>query len=453
MRFGEHASFLNAALVNEAMIDLHQRIHSKEVQLRKEGDDVILAGWASDIRNLGKIAFIKLRDREGEVQVTVLSDCPQFKEVAELSKESVIVCHGKVKQGKQTSGAKEVTLHDFEVISRADPNLPIDISGKIPTGLDKRLDNRFLDLRNPRNLAIFKVRSMVNWSIRNFLAKEGFIEMQTPKIISAGAEGGATLFPVQYYDKTVYLSQSQQLYKQMMLIAGFEKIFEIGPSFRAEKSHTMRHLTEFTHFDFEMSFIKDEDDVLKVLERLFVQVCKDINELCAESLKLIGVTIEVPALPFPRITVAKGIELLNEHGANLPSDFDLGIEEEKKLGELVKKKFGADAYFLTKYPASQRAFYIMRDGQLSRGFDFEYCGTELVSGGQREHRYDQLCAQISDKGMKLKDFDFYTTPFKFGAPTHGGFGMGMDRLVMKLLKLENVRDAVLFPRDPERVVP
>lgn len=435
------------------MIDLHKRISTSQVQQRGEGDDVVLAGWAADIRNLGKIAFIKLRDREGTVQLTALPDFKQFSQLKDIAKESVISVHGKVQAGKQKSGAKEVVLHDLEVLSASDPNLPIDISGTIPTSLDKRLDNRFLDLRNPRNLAIFKVRSTVNWAVRQFMAKEGVIEMQTPKIISQGAEGGATLFPVVYYDKKAYLSQSQQLYKQMMLIAGFEKVFEIGPSFRAEKSHTMRHFTEFTQIDFEMSFINDEDDVLKFLERLFVHVCQTVNELCQEQLRMLGVTIDVPMLPFPRITVSKAIELLNEEGAKLPPDFDLGIEEEKKLGEIVRKKFKTDAYFITKYPATQRAFYIMNDNGVSRGFDFEYRGTELVSGGQREHRYPVLCKQIEGKGLVLKTFEFYTTPFKYGAPPHGGFGLGVDRLTMKLLNLENIREACLFPRDPERVVP
>ncbi len=433
-------------------MDLHKRIPSSAVQHREENEDVILAGWAAEVKNMGKIAFIKLRDREGEVQIVIPQDCPQFSKVNDITKESVIVIHGKVKQGKQKSGAKEVMLHEFEIMSAADPNLPIDVTGKIPTGLDKRLDFRLLDLRNPKHLAIFKVRNIINWAARQFMMKEGVIEMQTPKIISAGAEGGATLFPVLYYDKKAYLSQSQQLYKQMMLIAGFEKVFEIGPSFRAEKSHTMRHFTEFTQIDFEMSFINDEDDVLKFIEHMFVHVCKTVNESCAEQLKLLGVTIDVPALPFPRVTFEHAMTMLKEAGESPPED-DINIEMEKKLGVLIQKKFKTDAFFITKYPWNQRAFYIMNDNGTSRGFDFEYRGTELVSGGQREHRHANLCKNIEAKELKVKDFEFYTEPFKYGAPTHGGFGMGVDRLTMKLLNLENIREACLFPRDPERLVP
>jgi len=267
------------------------------------------------------------------------------------------------------------------------------------------------------------------------------------------AEGGATLFPVQYYKKTAYLSQSQQLYKQMMLIAGFDKIFEIGPSFRAEKSHTGRHLTEFTQLDFEMSFINDEDDVLKVLERLFVFMCEAVKKDCAPQLELLGVTLDVPKLPFPRVTHDEAKELLTAAGIALEEDGDLGSEAERKLGDLVKEKYGTEAYFLTKWPYAIKPFYIMTDGETSRGFDFEFRGEELSSGGQREHRHDVLLKQIAGKGLKVEDFAFYTTPFQYGAPPHGGFGLGIDRVTKKILGLDNIREAVLFPRDPERLVP
>jgi aspartyl-tRNA synthetase len=343
-------------------------------------------------------------------------------------------------------------LEEFEVVTSADP-VPIDMSGKIDTGLDKRFDYRIIDLRNPKILAIFKIRSRINMATREFLTKENFIEMQTPKIIGAGAEGGATLFPVKYYNKTAYLSQSQQLYKQMLLAAGFEKVFEIGPTFRAEKSHTTRHLAEFTHFDFEISFIDDEDDVLKVLEKWFVYVVKDIQKTCKPELELLGAKLETPKFPFPRVTYEECLELLNKSGAKLKSGDDIGTEDEKKLGELIKKKYGADAYFITKWPMALKAFYIMAEEKLSKGFDFGYKGLELASGGQREHRVDILAKQIKDKGLNPKEFEFYLSAFRYGAPPHGGFGLGMDRLVQLICGLENVREAVLFPRDPERLSP
>jgi aspartyl-tRNA synthetase len=434
-------------------IDLSKRVNAKQVQELDEGTEVVLAGWASDVRSLGKIAFIMLRDREGVTQLTALSDFPQFDEIANITKESVVACNGVVKLGKRKDGAKEVHLTSVEVLSPSDPQLPIDFSGKIATGLDKRLDYRFLDLRNPNILAIFKVRNVINVAIREFVQSEGFIEMQTPKVISAGAEGGATLFSVDYFGKPAYLSQSQQLYKQLMLIAGFEKIFEIGPSFRAENSNTVRHQTEFTQLDFEMSFINDEDDVLKVFERMFVHVLKTVNEKCEEQLKLLGVTVDIPQLPFPRVTYQEGRQLLSEAGVEVEDGEDFGMEQEKLLAEQVKNKYNTEAYFITKYPYVIKPFYIMTDGPISRGFDFEFKGDEIFSGGQREHRHEILVNQIADKGLNPKEFEFYTDPFKYGAPPHGGFGVGIDRLTMKILGLNNIREAVLFPRDPNRVIP
>jgi aspartyl-tRNA synthetase len=230
-------------------------------------------------------------------------------------------------------------------------------------------------------------------------------------------------------------------------------VFEIGPSFRAEKSHTTRHLTEFTHFDFEMAFIKDEDDVLKVLERLFVFVLEQVKKECAKELELLGVKIEVPKLPFPRIGYAQGIKLVQEAGSKIKEGEDIGAEDEKLLGEVVKKKYKTDAYFLTKFPFSIKPFYIMTDEDVSRGFDFEYKGEELCSGGQREHRYDILVQQMKEKGLNPKEFEFYLAAFRYGIPSMGGFGMGVDRLVKNVLDLDNVREGVLFPRDTERITP
>lgn len=434
-------------------MSLAGRIPARAVQNRKEGEEVLVVGFASDVKLLGRLAFIVLRDRSGTVQVVVPPDNAQFGDVGAITRESIVAVRGVVKASRLKRGGNELQLKHFEVVNPAMPNLPIDFSGRIPTGLDKRLDWRILDLRNPRVLAIFKVRSRINMALREFLIDEGFIEMQTPKLISAGAEGGATLFPVVYYDRKAFLSQSQQLYKQMMLAAGFEKVFEIGPTFRAEKSHTTRHLTEFTHFDFEMACIDSEEDVLKVLERLFVSVLKDVMKNCAEEVALLGVKVDIPELPFPRVTYKEAVGLLNASGSKMKFGEDIGSEDEKKLGEHVLKKFKTPAYFITKFPFALKPFYIMTDDDVSRGFDFEYRGVELASGGQREHRYEVLKKQIKDKGLNVDDFEFYLDAFKYGMPPHGGFGMGVDRLTQTILNLENIREAVLFPRDPERLEP
>ncbi len=433
-------------------LDLHKRVYSSEVQASKPGSLVVVAGWAADVKSLGKIAFIKLRDRTGYLQL-VSTDAKLIEKISKLTNESVILATGKVQASKQKSGGNEIELKEFEVLNLSEPKMPIDISGKIQTDLSKRLDYRVLDLKSPRNLAIFKIRSQANASTRDFLLAKGFIEMQTPKLVAAGTEGGATLFQADYYGRKVFLSQSQQLYKQYLLAAGFDRVFEIGPSFRAEKSHTMRHLTEFTHFDFEMAFIKDEEDILNVLEEWFVYLLKDLNKKCSEQLKLLGATFEVPKQPFPRITYEECLKLLSTVGVKLKFGDDIGTDEEKKVGELIKKKYKTNAYFITKYPYTLKPFYIKTDGKISRGFDFEYDGEELASGGQREHSAETLTKQIKEKGLNPKDFEFYLLPFRYGMPPHGGFGLGIDRLIRYILKLENIREAVLFPRDPERLTP
>ncbi len=281
-------------------ISLAKRIHTAKVQEKKEGDEVIVAGFAADAKEMGKIAFITLRDRSGTVQIVATPENHHFKDIKGISKESVIAIRGKVKASKLKSGAKELQLEELEVITASQPNLPIDFSGKILTNLDKRLDFRILDLRNPKILAIFKIRSRVNMAVREFL-----------------------------------LSQSQQLYKQMMLAAGFEKVFEIGPTFRAEKSHTTRHMTEFTHFDFEMAYIDDEDDVLKVMERMFVHVMDDVAKNCRADFETLGIKPDIPALPFPRVPYRECIEMLNANGSRTKFGEDITSEDERILGKLI----------------------------------------------------------------------------------------------------------------------
>jgi len=439
------------------MISLSKRIYSSEALASKIGATVVLAGWAEQIKVMGKLAFIKLRDRNGYAQLTFLeSNFPNLNKLSRLTKESVISVKGKVVKSKSRQFPKEILVSQLDIINRAETPLPIEFLGKgIETGLAKRLDHRFIDLRNPTALAIFKIRSAAVEAIRECLSDQGFIEMHTPKISGAGAEGGATMFPVVYFGKKAYLSQSQQLYKQMMMATGFDRVFEIGPSFRAEKSHTLRHLTEFTQLDLEMAFITSEEDVLKLQERLLVYVIKYLQKNCRAELELLGKKPEVPKIPFPRITHVKATELLQKAGVKIKQGTEIDLEHEKNLGQIIKKKYGADAYFLTKFPwhLSVCKFYWMQDGETGRGADLEYKGQELVTGAQREHRYDVLVQQIKDKKLNPKDFISYLYPFKFGMPPHGGFGWGIDRMLSYILDVENIREVVLFPRDPERLNP
>jgi len=435
-------------------IDIHKRVCSCEVQKAKEGSKAVVAGFAAEVKSLGKIAFIKLRDREGFVQL-VSTDSKLIDKISKIPQESVIVAEGKVKKSKLKAGGNELDLEHFEILSEAQ-KLPIDISGKIETDLSKRLDYRYIDLRNPKNLAIFKIRAEITRAVREFLTNNGFIEMQTPKLVGMGAEGGATLFTIpDYYGKKAYLAQSQQFYKQLMQISGFERVFEIGPSFRAEKSHTVRHMTEFSHIDVELSFIKDLDDVLKIGEGLLAHALTCVKKNCQEELKLLGVEIELAKLPLPRVNYTEAIDMLRKAGSKIKQGEDIGMEDEKLLGELVKKKFKSDAYFLQKFPWKLDVckFYSMREGNFGSVADFEYKGQELFTGAQREHRVEILKKQIKEKGLKEKDFEYYIEPFKYGCPPHGGFGMGLDRLTQYMLNLPNVREATLFPRDPERLAP
>jgi len=415
---------------------------------------VFLEGWIHEIRDLAKIKFILLRDVSGIVQC-IIKDEKLMKKFSEISVESVISIQGEAKPAQVKSpevsrNEVEIEVKDFEIINKAQEP-PIQVLEKgITTALPKRLDYRFLDLRKPRNLAIFKVRSEVNKALRDFFYKEGFIEMQTPKIVGMGAEGGATMFKLDYFGKKAFLSQSQQLYKQMLNIAGFDKVYEIGPTFRAEKSHTTRHISEFTHIDVEFSFIKDEDDVNKLQERLLVYVLEHVKKNCEKELKLLNVNIEIPKIPFPRIKYSEGLKLLEKAGIKAK---EIGQEEEIKLGEIIKNKFKTEVYFITKMPTKDVKFYCMRDGDEARYSDLEFKNNEISSGGQREHRYEVLIKQIKEQKLNPKDFEYYTEPFKYGVPPHGGFGMGCDRLVQFILNIENIREAVLFPRDTERLLP
>jgi aspartyl-tRNA synthetase len=430
------------------VIKLSKRISTSE--LPKAKGTVTLAGWAQDIRALSKINFILLRDRSGTAQL-VLKKLPK-----NLTRESVIAVTGKVKASKSRQFTHELEVSKLEVLSTAATPLPIEfLKEDIDTGLDKRLDWRTIDLRNPKRLAIFKIRAETERAIHDFFRSKKFIHVTTSKICGAGAEGGADLFTFPYFNRSAALNQSQQIYKQFMQSAGFERSYEIGPSFRAEKSHTLRHISEFTHLDVEMSFIETETDIQDIAEQLLASVIKHIKSACKDELKLLDKTIETPKLPLPKVKYVDAIKMLKKHKFKIKAGDDIGTEGEKILGHLIKKKYGADAYFLTKFPTSLDVvkFYSKVDGKIGRVADLEYRGQELATTAQREHDYDKLIKQIKVKKLKPADFEFYTRAFKYGMPPHGGFGMGVERLVMFMLNISNIREVTLFPRDPERLTP
>ncbi len=425
-----------------------KRIYSSEVS-EKEGKEVLLKGWAGAIRDLGNLIFVVLRDSSGEVQLVGKKESSCFNELKDLRREDVVEVKGIVIRNEKAPNSVEVQIREIKVLSKAQP-LPIEFSGKISTDLSKRLDNRFLDLRNSKNKKIFELKSEIANFARTFFNNKRFIEVHTPKIVSLGAEGGSELFPILYYNREGYLTQSPQFYKQMMQAAGFEKVFEIGPTYRAEKSHTIRHLSEFWGIDSEFSFIESYEDVMEAVEDLTCNILDNIKKNCSETIDYFGVDFPKYKKPFPRTTLKEVFKLIGRKGTDLSSD------EENLIGKKIREKFGSDFVFVTQYPFEARPFYTMKNKsnkEFTDSFDLIFKGIELVTGGQREHNLNSLEEQAKEKNISLESINFYLDTFKYGMPPHGGFGLGLERFVMQLLNLGNVREAVLFPRDVERLIP
>lgn len=419
------------------------------------GRPALVFGWVEKVRDLGGLTFMTIRDREGSVQVTAKKGRESeevFKSISEITRESCVHVEGIVKEAKSAPGGIELVPSKITLVTKADTPLPMDIVGKIETNVDTRFDYRYLDIRNPRATAIFRIRAEALYAVREAFRKWDFTEVQTSVIQAAGAEGGSTLFPVIYYQKEAFLRQSPQLYKQMLMASGLDRVCEIGPAFRAEKFHTTRHVSEFTSIDGEMSWITSEEDNFQFIESMMHDVMKHIKEKCAKELKTLGQEIIVPKLPFPRLPYKECIETLNKAGEKLKFGDDMTDAHEKKLGEIMKAK-GHEWYFITKFPSEAKPFYIMYDGEVSRGYDLDWKGLEMCSGGQREHRFDKLVENIRGKGLDPEKFKFYTDAFRWGIPSHAGFGIGLDRLVQKITGADNVKEVIMFPRTPERMAP
>ena len=435
------------------MLDIHKRIYSAEAQNKKDGESVIVAGWAAEVKSLGKIAFIKLRDREGYLQL-VSTDKKLIEKISKITNESVLLVEGKVKLSKLKAGGNELEIKDFEVLSEADPKLPIDMSGKIQTELSKRLDWRVLDLRLPEHTAIFKIQSKLVEGAIEWLTSNGFSITFTPCLMGVPSESGSEMFEVPYFNKKAFLRQDPQLHRQLTVISGNEKIVDIGPSWRAELSHTTRHLTEHRTLAVETSFIKDEYDVMKTEEQLVAAMIKRVLNECKEELKFFPHTdLQVPKLPFPVLEFPEIYKILEKAGHK---EHNIDAEAEKILARYVKEKYKHDFFFLNRFPFAEKPFYVMRNDaepKYARSTDLIYRGIELSSGGQREHRYPKLMDNVKAKKMNPKLVEWFTQFFKYGACPHGGFCIGVERITMQLLGLDNVRETVLFPRDTERLTP
>ncbi|MFZ1023037.1 MAG: aspartate--tRNA(Asn) ligase [Thermoplasmata archaeon] len=422
-----------------------------------DGTVVRIGGHLEEYRALGGVAFALIRDGSGTSQVTLKRNVtPEaiFQVFGELPRESVVEVDGTVRRSERAHRGVELIPEAVRVLSRSEVPLPLGIVDKVGAELDTRLNHRVLDLRKSAVRAIFELRATLLEGLRRAFVQRGFLEVETPKLLRQGAEGGATLFPVDYFETRAYLAQSPQLYKQMLMSADFERVFEIGPAFRAEPSDTVRHLTELTMLDAEMAFIEGAEELRETLEGIVVEVLAHAHERLSTLNHPLAARLPTATLPFPRIPFMKAEEWLGRAGA----EQELGAEDEKALAAIVQREFGARFYFLTDFPTKVKGqtFYAARQDSnpaLTGYFDLYFEAIELASGGPREHRLDRLTANMLSAGLNPDHFAGYLEAFRFGMPPHGGWGFGVDRLVMALAQLPNVRESRLFPRDRYRLDP
>lgn len=415
-------------------------------------NEVKIEGWVHRIRVLKSITFVILRDRTGLVQCVIDN---KLVNLEDIKLESVVSIKGIVKENKNKLNNFEIEVIKFEVISKCKDELPIEINKEdLNINLVTMLNNRVLSLRHEKINAIFKVQNAIVKGFREYLISEGFTEIFTPKLVSEGAEGGTEVFEVKYFENKAYLAQSPQFYKQMMVAAGFERVFEIGHVYRAEQHDTNRHLNEYVSMDLEFGFIENEEDIMNLEEELLKFI---INKLEKETQKYLNLlNVELPNINecIPRIKFSKAIEILKEEYNKTNLENDLDPEAEKLLCEYAKEKLGSDFIFVTHYPRVKRPMYTMPCGENeTHSFDLLFRGIEITTGGQRIHDYDMLINNIKYKDLNPENYLSYTEVFKYGVPKHGGLAIGLERIVSKILGLENVREATLITRDRHRLIP
>lgn len=422
---------------------------------------ITISGFAEKVRNLQWVQFIVLRNEGQRIQVTIEKSDEKNKEMVEivdkLTNESTITVTGTIKENEKVKmGGMELIPESITVTSLSAPELPINITNKDAAAIDTRMDNRFIDLRNDVNFHIFKIQTEFVRAMREYLYKEDFTEIHTPKLIGAASESGSEVFEVDYFGDKAYLAQSPQFYKQMAIAAGYERVFEVAPAFRAENSNTNRHATEFTSFDLEFANIRSYEDVMAVEEDLLVEGLTAVKEKYGDLIKeLYGVDVVVPTRPFPRIDLQDLYKELGErYGYKVP-DHDIGdmnAEAEKLTSRYAMDVYGHEFIFVTGFSKAKRPFYHMRKDGIPQGYDLIWKGTEITTGAQREHRYDVLEAQANEKGLG-EDIKFYKDFFKYGCPPHGGFALGIDRMTMLLLGLPSLKETMFLFRGPNRITP
>jgi nondiscriminating aspartyl-tRNA synthetase len=417
-----------------------------------DGEDITLFGWVQEIRDLGGIRFIILQDREGTIQVTIPKKkvSPEVLSKSDhLQKRYSIGVKGTVKKTNMSPRGFEVLPKQIKILSTAALQLPIDITGKTHANIEVRLDARALDLSQEPNIAVFKIQHSTVEAIRDFLFKKGFLEVHTPRIIASATEGGAELFAVDYFGEKAFLAQSPQLYKEQ-LVMSLEKVFEVGPFFRAEESHTRRHLSEFVSIDVEQAFA-DAEAVMVLLEQLIQHVCKAVKENCPKELEILKHEIQVPVVPFKRLTYDEVISYLKKADFEVQWGEDISTEALRVLGKLYPS-----FYFITDWPTHSKAFYIKPredNPNLCEGFDLMWRWVELVSGGKRISEKDLLVARLKEKGLNPKAFRYHLQAFDYGMPPHAGWAIGLERLTMMLTGKKNIREVTFYPRDIYRLTP
>ena len=429
--------------------DIHRTHYTDQVQESLIGQVVSIAGWIEDIRDIGKVAFLTIRDVRGAAQVVLSANT--LGAVKDKPRQSAVIVSGVVQHSKSKDFPLEIKAEKVNIVTEATHPLPIDPTGRVESAIDKRLDSRALDLRNPKTSSIFVLRSAVLDNIRTTLRSKAFVEVNTPKIIGSASEGGANLFGFEYFKKQAYLAQSPQLYKEQLILA-LDRVFEIAAYFRAENSHTVRHLTEFLSVDIEAAFINYEDamDLAEEVIRNTFNINKIIDrtgsDVSHDQLK-----IPTPTFPIDRLTYEQCIEELGKEGEKLEFGEDLSDASLRKLGEIHN-----GFYFITDWPLNLKPFYIhekLDNLKLSQSFDLQYGYLELISGGQRQHDPAKLRKGLIDQGLNPMNFDGHLRVFGWGMPPHSGWGLGFDRLMMVLTRSDNIRETVLYPRDTERLIP
>ena len=422
--------------------------------------EITFSGFVDTIRDKKWVQFVILRDSTGCVQMTVEKSDENNSQLVEvvsnLSHDSVIKIKAKVVKNEAVKlGGLELIPSQIEVISEAQ-ELPFDYNNLDGVNLDTRLDYRWLDIRNKKNMLIRQIESCLTQGMREFLYKNEFTEIHTPKLIGTASESGSSVFEVKYFDRSAYLAQSPQFYKQMAIASGLDKVFEVGPVFRAENSNTNRHATEFTGFDLEFAHIDSFEDVMSFEEDLLIAGLTKVKEKYGEKIKeLFDTEVIIPKKPFPRLKLQDLYkELHDKYNFEIPQEDvgDMNAEAEKLTFKLAKEEYDSEFMFITDYAATKRPFYHMRKDGILQGYDLIWRGTEITSGAQREHRYDELLKNAKEKGLG-KDVEFYLQFFKYGCPSHGGFGIGLDRLTMLLLQIPTIKETEFIFRGPNRLEP